>query len=49
MKILRLALLLVLLTPATALASTAPGAPGQTEPWAEADKDGFGTSATKRS
>ena len=49
MRILRVAVLLFLLTPATALAATAPGAPGQKEAWNEADKDGFGTAATKRS
>ena len=49
MRLLRVVVLLVLLSPATALAATAPGAPGQTESWNEADKDGFGTAATKRS
>jgi glucoamylase len=49
MRLLRLVVLLVLLTPGTALATTAPGAPGQNEPWAPADKDGFGTSATTQS
>ena len=49
MKFARLALLLVLLSPGTALAATAPGAPGQSEPWTEADKDGYGTSATTQS
>jgi glucoamylase len=49
MRLLRLLVLLVLITPGTALAATAPGAPGQNEPWTEADKDGFGTSATTQS
>ncbi len=49
MRLLRVVVLLVLLSPATALAATAPGAPGQKESWNEADKDGFGTAATKRS
>ena len=49
MKILRVVLLLVLLTPATALASTAPGAPGDNAVWTPADKDGFGTSTTTES
>ena len=46
--VLLLALSLVAL-PAPAAAATAPGAPGRSEPWTEADKDGYGTSATKRS
>jgi len=50
MRLLRVIVLLVLLSPATALAAPpAPGAPSQTEAWNEADKDGFGTAATKRS
>jgi glucoamylase len=49
MRLLRLLVLFVLITPGTALAATAPGAPGQKEPWSEADKDGFGTSATTQS
>ena len=42
-------MLCVLALPASAAAAPAPGAPGQTEPWTEADKDGYGTSATPRS
>src|SRR5215210_815584 len=50
MRLLRLVtLLVVLLTPGTALAATAPGGPGQKHRWAEADKDGFGTSTTATS
>jgi glucoamylase len=49
MRLLRLVVLMLLLTPATAGAATAPGAPGSGEPWTQADKDGFGTSATTQS
>src|SRR5215212_5558504 len=49
MRLLRLVLLLLLLFPGTAIAATAPGAPGQKTVWAEADKDGFGTSTTAES
>src|SRR3954447_19676924 len=51
MRLLRPALLLLplLLFPGTAIAATAPGAPGQKTVWAEADKDGFGTTTTTRS
>jgi glucoamylase len=49
MRLLRLVLLLLLLTPGTALAATAPGAPGEKTVWAEADKDGYGTSTTTQS
>jgi glucoamylase len=49
MRLLRLVVLMLLLTPATAGAATAPGAPGSSEPWTQADKDGFGTSATPQS
>src|SRR5215212_7133765 len=49
MRLLRLVLLLLLLFPGTAIAATAPGAPGQKTVWAEADKDGFGTSTTTQS
>src|SRR5690349_12779908 len=41
-----LAALLCLVAPAVAGARSAPGAPGAKEPWAGADKQGFGTSAT---
>ena len=47
--VLLLAALSLLALPASAAAATAPGAPGQKEPWTEADKDGYGTSATTRS
>src|SRR3954447_26143649 len=51
MRLIRPALLLLplLLFPGSALAATAPGAPGQKTVWAEADKDGFGTATTTRS
>ena len=41
--------LCLLALPASAAAATAPGAPGQSESWTEADKDGYGTSATTQS
>src|SRR3954467_3226254 len=51
MRLLRPAFLLLplLLFPGTAVAATAPGGPGQKTVWAEADKDGFGTSTTTQS
>src|SRR4051794_34731298 len=51
MRLLRPAFLLLplLLFPGTAIAATAPGGPGQKTVWAEADKDGFGTSTTTQS
>jgi glucoamylase len=36
-------------TSVAAAQSTAPGAPGESTPWTEADKDGFGTSTTTAS
>ena len=47
--VLVIALSLAALLPASASAAppaTAPGAPGESTPWTEADKDGFGTSTT---
>jgi glucoamylase len=47
-----LVLVLVLAALPTSVAaaqSTAPGAPGESTPWTEADKDGFGTSTTTAS
>ena len=43
--------LCMLVVPASAAAApaTAPGAPGETALWTEADKDGFGTAQSKRS
>jgi glucoamylase len=50
MKIATVALLLLLLLPAGASAAgTAPGAPGATATWTEADKDGYATSVRKSS
>src|SRR3954468_9743022 len=51
MKLMRPAFLLLplLLFPGTAIAASAPGAPGDRTVWAEADKDGFGTSTTTQS
>src|SRR3954447_6495403 len=46
----RLAVLAALALPASALArERAPGAPGDKADWAQADKQGFGTSATRAS
>ncbi len=49
MRLFRVAVLLFLLTPGTAFAAVAPGAPGQKALWTEADKDGFGTATGTRS
>src|SRR5215217_1715150 len=49
MRLVRLVTLLVLLMPGSALAATAPGAPGERTVWADADKDGFGTATTTQS
>jgi len=44
MKAATVALVLLLALPAAASAQTAPGGPGATAVWTEADKDGYGTS-----
>ncbi len=47
--LLALSLLAIPASAAAAPPSTAPGGPGQSQPWTPADKDGYGTSATTRS
>jgi glucoamylase len=49
MRTFLLVAMLALSVPGTALAATAPGGPGQKTVWTEADKDGYGTSATTQS
>ena len=48
MKTVIVAVLLMLVLPVAASAHTAPGAPGATAKWTEADKDGYGTSTATR-